>query len=321
MQMFCRILVGVDLSSADRLAAEELPLPTQEAVKRAVSLASQLSADLTFLAVLDVSAHTEELLHDQFAEATRSAEEATQNVLDRLIAEAKSENVEAKSAIAFGRSWEEICKKVLCDGHDLVVVGTRDHNLASRFLFGSTGTKLLRNCPCPVWVTKPDPDWDDLKILVATDLGEVGQRALHMAIDGAQLAGAKLHVLHSIEEKFGNHIWLTGMPNEKIESFRTTKRAEVEEKLQEQLAQTDFRTLPFGVMTHIEEGPAEISILNAIDELGIDLLIMGTAARSGISGLLIGNTAERIISQANCSVLAIKPANFECPVELDEETG
>jgi nucleotide-binding universal stress UspA family protein len=41
---------------------------------------------------------------------------------------------------------------------------------------------------------------------------------------------------------------------------------------------------------------------------------MGTVARTGISGFVMGNTAETILSQIDCSVLAIKPPGFETPV-------
>ena len=50
---------------------------------------------------------------------------------------------------------------------------------------------------------------------------------------------------------------------------------------------------------------------------GIDLVVMGTVARGGISGLLFGNTAERILRTLPCSVLAVKPDGFESPVRLD----
>jgi nucleotide-binding universal stress UspA family protein len=45
---------------------------------------------------------------------------------------------------------------------------------------------------------------------------------------------------------------------------------------------------------------------------------MGTVARIGIPGLLIGNTAETILDQLDCSVLAVKPPGFVSPVALDE---
>ena len=50
----------------------------------------------------------------------------------------------------------------------------------------------------------------------------------------------------------------------------------------------------------------------------IDLVVMGTVARSGVSGIIIGNTAEKILDRMECSVLALKPSNFVCPVKLED---
>ena len=57
-------------------------------------------------------------------------------------------------------------------------------------------------------------------------------------------------------------------------------------------------------------------IIDYVDKNDIDLIVMGTIGRSGLSGLLIGNTAERVIDRVNCSVLAIKPANFKSPITI-----
>jgi nucleotide-binding universal stress UspA family protein len=48
---------------------------------------------------------------------------------------------------------------------------------------------------------------------------------------------------------------------------------------------------------------------------GIDLVVMGTVARSGIRGLVMGNTAERVLQRLRGSVLAVKPPGFVSPVE------
>jgi nucleotide-binding universal stress UspA family protein len=47
----------------------------------------------------------------------------------------------------------------------------------------------------------------------------------------------------------------------------------------------------------------------------IDILIMGTVARTGISGFIIGNTAENILQKIDCSLLALKPQGFVSPVK------
>ncbi|WP_268870400.1 universal stress protein [Marinobacter nauticus] len=52
-----------------------------------------------------------------------------------------------------------------------------------------------------------------------------------------------------------------------------------------------------------------------VENYDIDLIVMGTVGRVGIPGLIIGNTAESILEQAKCSVLAIKPEGFKTPIE------
>ena len=53
-------------------------------------------------------------------------------------------------------------------------------------------------------------------------------------------------------------------------------------------------------------------------KMEVGLIVMGTVSRTGVAGLLIGNTAERILRQVDCSVLAVKPDGFVSPVMLDE---
>jgi nucleotide-binding universal stress UspA family protein len=50
----------------------------------------------------------------------------------------------------------------------------------------------------------------------------------------------------------------------------------------------------------------------------MDLIVMGTVARTGLGGLLIGNTAESVLQRVDCSVLAVKPEGFVSPVRLED---
>jgi nucleotide-binding universal stress UspA family protein len=63
------------------------------------------------------------------------------------------------------------------------------------------------------------------------------------------------------------------------------------------------------------KGEPEDVIQHYVEERGIDLVVMGTVARTGITGVLIGNTAERMIQRLRVSVLATKPAGFTSPVD------
>lgn len=314
MPPFREILVGVDLSSADRLASSDLTPPVQSAVERGIQLARDFGSRLTFFSAMDLSAHTIEFL--ERSGTTGTVRDQAEKILASLVGRAEREGVEASSHFVFGRSWIEIIRQVLREGHDLVVVGTRGLGPAGRLLLGSTGMKLVRKCPCPVWIERqitPEGEWN---VLVATDLGEIGQRATQLVIDCSRLVDMKVHLLHAIEHEFSRWTELTGLTDEEVAELHRKKREEIEHELHAQLAQTDYRTVPSGVLVHVEEGPAEQIIRDAVDRLGIHLLVMGTVSRHGLPGLILGNTAERVLTDVPCSVLVIKPRDFSSPVTL-----
>jgi nucleotide-binding universal stress UspA family protein len=54
-----------------------------------------------------------------------------------------------------------------------------------------------------------------------------------------------------------------------------------------------------------------------IKEQDIDLIVMGTVARTGLPGMIMGNTAEAVLDRVKCAVLAIKPDGFISPVTVE----
>lgn len=66
---------------------------------------------------------------------------------------------------------------------------------------------------------------------------------------------------------------------------------------------------------HLVKGDAGNAITELAMKNNVDLIVMGTVGRSGIPGLIIGNTAERVINGIDCSVLAVKPGGFVSPVD------
>ena len=70
---------------------------------------------------------------------------------------------------------------------------------------------------------------------------------------------------------------------------------------------------------HPHHGTAATVIPELARQLHADLVAIGTVARTGIAGWLIGNTAEAILEQLQCSVVAVKPSGFVSPVTLSEE--
>lgn len=65
---------------------------------------------------------------------------------------------------------------------------------------------------------------------------------------------------------------------------------------------------------HLVRGRPSDLIVSFAQDNDVGLLVMGTVGRTGIPGLLIGNTAERVIDLVRCSILALKPQGFVSPV-------
>ncbi len=318
MSGFNNILVGVDLSQFTPGTAK----PTEAAqglIQRALWLASKNTARLTFFSALHMPEGA--LLHLDDPERSRmvvTIQEAARQVHADLVTQAKKQGIVATGQLAFGPGWLELIRQVLRGQHDLLLVGTRDRHGLQRMLFGSTALKLLRRCPCPVWVTKSAVHGGALKILVASDLSAVSQSALRLAVCLAQVVDAELHVLHVVDYPL-DHLWSAGLPDATTLKYHHSVRATAERVLNEQIEEAGCRKIAPQVEVHLEDGGGlpDPAILDFIHKRQIELLVMGTIARGGIPGIMIGNTAERLLPEVPCSVLAVKPSDFKSPVTLD----
>lgn len=311
MHKFENILVGVDLSSGDRFAVDELSSSTEEAIHQALLLGSALKAKLTFFTGINLSPQTEELLQADSSHLWGNVDDDVLKVMEHIKQRADERGIECEVKFTHGAGWEQIIHQVVRHNHDLIIIGARDHTAIGRALFGTTATKLLRYAPCPVWVTKPGlQEKETLDILVADDLGEVGLRCLRIAIGGGQYFATRTYVLHVIEEQSGSWFHLQA---DQANLDEEQQKQKAERQIEERLSLLDYRTLELGVQVFVEFGAPDKQILRMIEEQDIDVVIMGTQARTGIGGILVGNTAERLLDQIPCSLMAIKPPGFVCP--------
>ena len=307
MDQFKQILVAVDLCQGDRIVYHELPPPSLAAVRRAFWLAKRNQARLTFFYTLDVTAAAERMIAEAAREAT-PLDEATK-LLQGLVEQAAEQGIEADSMVCFGKSWLEIIRQVLRGGHDLVLAGTRHLGSVEGLLLGSTGVKLLRKCPCPVWITQPDMEKPIRSVLVAHCLRTVGDQAMDLGCSLASLQNSRLHVLHALEIPESVGILPSEVSPEQMAQYEANANAHI----RGQLEQHQFADEPH---VHIIAEPADVAILETIQQHDIEVVVMGTIARGGVAGFITGNTAERLLPQIPCSILAVKPPDFVSPVHV-----
>jgi nucleotide-binding universal stress UspA family protein len=223
-----------------------------------------------------------------------------------------STDVPVSIDIESGSPALRLVERVLRDGHDLLVV-TSGHDRRSHAIV----KRLLRKCPCPVYVVRPMLKPSD-RVLAAIDPDphevELSRTILELAGSLAEWLDLELHVVHSWE--------LYGESTMRSSAFLHVDDAEIEEmrrrvKTEEHSAVDSLVAEVLGAdraTVHIVEGHAGEAIPKLIDELGVHRLVLGTLARAGVPGLVMGNTAEQILDSVSCSVLAVKPPGFVSPI-------
>jgi universal stress protein E len=309
------ILAGVDLSQSYPPGSNNFSPPVQEAIRTGLWLAEKTQGKLTFLTSIELpdgvvyspaSAEQPAVIASALAETARE-------LLAQLVRDAHAKGISAQAEIASGKGWIEIIRRVRHEGHDLAIVGTRNPRGVERFLLGSTAQKLLRNCPCPEWVVRPDHTATVSRMMVASDLQPVSQKALELAAAIAALVPVELRVVHAVHYPF-DRVWATHFEDISPEAYDYRARTKARDLLAKQVAA--LPTTPPRVEVDVVDGVngVEQAILGYIDQHRVDMLVMGTVARGGLPGILIGNTAERLLHSVPCSLLAVKPDDFVCPI-------
>lgn len=313
MKRFKKILVYIDESRREG------------ALKQAMELAKRNQAAVH---VIDVSKKLLDYAHMlgpsiQVEEIYKNAAASRKELLEKLVEPTREEGVEVTTDSLYGAPFLEIIREVLRDGYDLVIKSAGEEGWFKQTFFGATDMHLLRKCPCPVWIVKPKESPSFNRVLAAVDTtfgdsehADLNRKILEMGSALAESNGAEFRVLYC---------WESGEPDF-FGPVKWVPREEMERALGEaqRTARTAFEDAVSGFVsepdaTHFFQGAPGYGIPKFVDDHSVDLLVMGTVARTGIPGFFIGNTAERVLEQVECSVFAVKPDGFVTPVLASED--
>jgi nucleotide-binding universal stress UspA family protein len=211
-----------------------------------------------------------------------------------------------------GEPYRELIHSVQQEQYDLVVAGTRGIGGIKRLILGSTAKQLVRKCPASVWIVKNKEPQPPKSILAAVDMSDVSQQALNQAIWTARQAGAELHILHVIEP-LGLSTELLDRQAVGAKSLRELIETEVSAQFKQFLLPVE--QVGVAAKRHVLWGSPTEATLDTAERLRSDLVVLGAVGRRGIKGLLLGNTAEGVLTHCDCDVLTVKPADFVSPIQ------
>jgi universal stress protein E len=295
-----------------------------EALKQALSLARNNKAELHAVILCpdfpkemaDYKEKYESSLIEQLQASIRKAREGV-NVSES--------DVPVRSEVEGGDTPAiRIIRHVIKGSYDLIIKEAAPQEGGKGFK--AIDMELLRKCPCPVWLTRPiSRHRGEIKVAVAIDPQsmapeghDLSLRLLELSRSLADTCSGELNIIscwdYEFEEYLRGNLWIKVSDDELIRTV--------------QAAQNDHRTALEKILkksgvqgtlhVHHLRGRADKMIPQYVADKKIDILVMGTVARTGIYSFIIGNTAENILQQVSCSLLALKPNGFISPVKAYE---
>lgn len=294
-----------------------------EALKQALSLARNNKAKLMVLVVCpefpEKMAGYQELYKQSLKDKIEKTIRATQEALQFSNA-IESEKIEIESGSA---QAIRVIRHVLKGGYDLVIKQAENKESGKGFV--SVDMELLHKCPCPVWLCRPImAHHDRIQVAVAIDPDSIAQEGHDLSLQLLRLSrsladdcSGELHIISCwdfpYENTLRNSAWISVSEDELQDDIKETKA--------NHLHQLNLLIKESGIggnvrVEHIRGAPDTI-IPEYVDAKHVDILVMGTLARSGIQSFIIGNTAENIVQKLSSSLMALKPNGFISPVKIN----
>lgn len=293
-----------------------------EGLKQALSLARNNNAPLSVLVVCpkfpdefpDYRKKYEEFLLAQAEASIHATKQAIK--LEEAAVDISIELVSDKTPAT------RIIRHILQNGHDLVIkeAEARDESGSG---FKAIDMDLLRKCPCPVWLCRPiKHSRQHIQVAVAIDpessepaAENLSKRMLELSRSLADSCSGELHIIscwdYEFESILRHSVWVKASDAQIAEAVLDTQhehRVALERLIEASGISGSHRI-------HHLRGMAEERIPSLVKDEKIDILVMGTVARTGILGFIIGNTAENIVQRLSCSLMALKPQGFTSPVK------
>ncbi len=235
--------------------------------------------------------------------------------------------------VRVGTPFIEIIRHVVAEGFDLVLKEAQSLPGLAPHLFASMDQHLLRKCPCPVWLRLHEGPPVVKTIVAAVDVDAaaaeqpdtlmgVNRRILETAARIAAGERAVVHVLHAWEAPAEGlvYTWAEAPdPTEAAKAYVNDVQSDHWRALDALVEQARGWIGPEAAeriefRPRLERGAARTVISELVGRLDPDVLVMGTIARTGVPGFIIGNTAEDVLNSVECSVLTVKPPGYVSPV-------
>jgi len=296
-----RIMCGIDFSDY-----------SDHSLAYGVGLARELKASLYVCHIIDVTSAV--IYGEGMSDPMIQERHLFEYSLEHMETLMKDFRIPWEPIISVGHPADEMARLALEKKIDLAVTATHGRSGLKRLILGSVTERLMRVLPCPLLAVRrqegdsvpPTHKTPKLKrILVGCDFSPYSDLAFRHGLSLAQEFESELHIVHVIEPPAYKD--LSKQEKEAQDDSSSDLRIHLKETL-ENLVPEDAkawcrpRTALLAGFAH--EEITKYSLVNKID-----LIVMGVRGQSLAEKLFIGSTTDRVIREANCPVLSVRPVS------------
>jgi nucleotide-binding universal stress UspA family protein len=252
------------------------------AIRTGVALAKARGARLIGLSIALYNPEFSTLVPNLGEESEKRAREALKSFIAEAGGGAETVTIEAADP------YKGILEGAKQHSADVIVIGRRGKRGLARMMVGDATAKVIGNADCAVLVAPRAARLWEKRILLATDGSSHSEAAAGAAGHLAKHANLPVTVVSVVA---GSH--------------SDARRAEAERAVASKVER--LRGMGVDAEGRIVEGRPDEAIVKASEEVGSDLIVMGSHGRTGLTKVLLGSVAERVIGQATCPVMVVKP--------------
>lgn len=281
-----RILFATDGSKDAELAATT-----------AVALAKVTGSELHVVTVAEEYPH-----YGAYRPLAERSRELARELLDRQVK--KLENLGAtiaQSHLRMGSAAAEVVE--LAEGLEagLVVMGSRGRSEIWRLLMGSVSDAVVRHAHCPVMVVRRKPLAFPARILLATDGSKEAELAASTAAGLAKGTGSELHVVTVAPEYPYVYAYYDLRHPVEVERHRQEAQKVLDQQV-DRIAEAGGSV----AKAHVSMGAPDEEIVVLAEELGVDLVVVGSRGLGGMRRTLMGSVSDSVVRHAHCPVLVVR---------------
>ena len=198
--------------------------------------------------------------------------------------------------VIWNRKWHDAALHSIAKSDcDLVIKSSYHHSKSRRFYSTTSDFNLMRGCACPILFAHQTQEWQSNKVLACVDLESTDNK--HARLNGVIVRDAR-----AVADIVGMDLHIAAAHKEEIDADNLPIKGHGHQVSLLQLGEL-YDVDPSRV--HLRQGETVATLKGICDEIDPSIVIIGTLARTGISGKLIGNTAEKLLDLVEADVLTV----------------